>query len=166
MRWELMGSDLAGALQAAGLLSDQRDTMSHDRTNESKPYTLHIDEPLFRQQRELLARIADLTGRGRRYKPMPGDGPLLEGLVELTDAIADQAHDRHGIDCLLTDEDDDRCECEKPGFFYSGIPGILAHMENGRLSEGAGVNRCDLCQRYPSDAAALEKLRELGHVPP
>ena len=46
------------------------------------------------------------------------------------------------------------------------VPGILAHMENGHLAEGAVVNRCDLCQRYPSDEAAFEKLRELGHVPP
>jgi hypothetical protein len=29
------------------------------------------------------------------------DVTLLEGLIELTDTIADQAHDRHGIDCLL-----------------------------------------------------------------
>jgi hypothetical protein len=36
---------------------------------------------------------------------MPGDGVLLEGLLELTDAIADQAHDQHGIDCLLSDDD-------------------------------------------------------------
>ena len=88
---------------------------------------------------------------------------MLEGLLELTDAIADQAHDRHGIDCLLADEDDDRCECEKPGFFCSGVPGILAHMEDGHLAEGAQVNRCDLCQRYPSDEAAFERLRELGY---
>ena len=40
--------------------------------------------------------------------------------MELTDAIADHAHDRHGIDCLLVDEEDTRCECEKPGFFCSG----------------------------------------------
>ena len=59
-----------------------------------------------------------------------------------------------------------RCECEEPGFFCSGIPGILAHMEDGRLAKDALVNRCDLCQRYPSDEAAFEKLRELGLVPP
>jgi len=45
------------------------------------------------------------------------------------------------------DGEDEPCECEKPGYFCSGVPG-----------------RCDLCQRYPSDAAALEKLRELGYV--
>ena len=86
---------------------------------------------------------------------------------------ADRAHDRHGIDCLLDGAhaaanggEDDRCECEKAGFFCSGVPGILAHMNNGRLAEGAVVNRYDLCQRYPSDEAAFEKLRELGYGPP
>jgi hypothetical protein len=129
-------------------------------------YTLNIDGKLFRSQRELLMKIADLARQKRPYIPTPGDGALLEGLLELTDAIADQAHDQHGIDCLLGDEDDERCDCEKPGFFCSGIPGILAHMENDRLAEGAKVNRCDLCQRYPSDEAAFEKLRELGYGPP
>jgi hypothetical protein len=82
-------------------------------------------------------------------------------LLSLTDEIADEAHDRHGIDCRLVDDDQTRCECESPGFFCSGVPGILAHMENGRLAVGTQVNRCDLCQRYPSDEAAFEKLREL-----
>ena len=64
-------------------------------------YTLNIDGNLFRSQRELLMKIADLARRKRPYKPIPGDGVLLEGLLELTEAIADQAHDQHGIDCLL-----------------------------------------------------------------
>jgi hypothetical protein len=67
---------------------------------------------------------------------------------------------------LKDEQEDDRCECQDPGFFHSGVPGILAHMENGRLAEGAGVERCDLCQRYPSDEAALMRLRELGYGPP
>ena len=166
IRWKLMGRDLVAAIRAAGVRGDQANATSHGRMNGVQPYALHLDGPLFRRQRELLLKIADLVRRGRRWKPLPGDGQLLEGLIELTDAVADQAHDRHGIDCLLTDEDDGRCECEKPGFFCSGVPGILAHMENGHLPEGAVVNHCDLCQRYPSDAAALEKLRELGHNPP
>ena len=57
------------------------------------------------------------------------------------------------------------CECEKPGYFCSGVPGIIAHVENGRLAQGAKVERCDLCQRYPSDQAALKKLQELGIAP-
>ena len=56
----------------------------------------------------------------------------------------------------------DRCDCELPGFYHSGVPGILARMENGRLAAGAGVERCDQCQRYPSDEAALVRIRELG----
>ena len=135
-----------------------------DTVNELKQYSLNIDGPLFRKQRELLMKIADLVRQKRPYGPTPGDEVLLEGLLGLTDELADQAHDQHGIDCLLVDEDHDRCECEKPGFFCSGIPGILAHMENGRLAEGAKVNRCDLCQRYPSDEAALEKLRQLDRA--
>lgn len=54
------------------------------------------------------------------------------------------------------------CECEQPGHFRSGVPGILARVENGRLAEGATVERCDSCRRYPSDKAAFEKLVELG----
>ncbi len=57
------------------------------------------------------------------------------------------------------------CACEKPSYFCSGIPGILAHLENGRLAPGAKVERCDQCERYPSDTAARAKLVELGLVP-
>jgi len=64
-------------------------------------YDLNLDGPAFRAQRKLLMKIADLVHRNRPYEPAPGDERLLEGLLGLTDAIADQAHDRHGIDCLL-----------------------------------------------------------------
>lgn len=56
------------------------------------------------------------------------------------------------------------CECQLPGAFYTGVPGILAALENGRVAPGAVVERCDFCQQYPSDAAALAKLQELGLV--
>ncbi len=56
----------------------------------------------------------------------------------------------------------DVCDCEAAGFFCAGVPGILAHLENGRVAPGAKVERCDLCQRFPDDAAALAKLQELG----
>ena len=69
--------------------------------NEQRQYTLHIDGKLFRGQRELLMRLLALVHGKQAYQPKPGDEGLLEGLVNLTDAIADQAHDRHGIDCLL-----------------------------------------------------------------
>ena len=54
------------------------------------------------------------------------------------------------------------CDCEQPGYFRSGVPGILARVKNGRLVDGAKVERCDSCERYPSDKAAFETLVELG----
>ena len=69
--------------------------------NNTKPYALNLDGPLFRAQRKLLVKIADLVHRKQPYEPAPGDDALLEGLFGLTDSIADQAHDQHGIDCLL-----------------------------------------------------------------
>lgn len=54
------------------------------------------------------------------------------------------------------------CECEQPGYFHCGVPGILAHLEGGKLEPGSAVERCDLCQLYPTDEAALKRLRELG----
>lgn len=54
------------------------------------------------------------------------------------------------------------CDCQQPGTFSCGIPGILARIENGRLVSKSDVERCDVCCRYPSDAAAVKKLRDLG----
>ena len=62
----------------------------------------------------------------------------------------------------VNDEADEKCECRQPGHFCCGVPGILAHIENNRLAPGCQVERCDLCELYPSDQAALEKLIELG----
>jgi len=58
------------------------------------------------------------------------------------------------------------CDCEQPGLFFSGVPGIIARLEHGWLPIGVDVERCDACQRYPSDEAALAHLRELGMAPP
>ena len=66
-----------------------------------KRYDLQLDGPLFRAQRELLLKIANLAQDKQPYELAPGDLDLLDGLINLTDAIADQAHDEHGIDCLL-----------------------------------------------------------------
>ncbi len=145
-------------------------------------YALRIDGPLLASQRRLLLKVFDTVFRGDPYVPEAlNDQDLLQGIIFLLDEIADQAHDRHGIASLLEpdeagepeepDEADNTenpaphnrytCECEQPGCFCCGIPGILAHLENGRLAEGAKVERCGLCCRYPSDAAALERLREV-----
>lgn len=53
-------------------------------------YRLRIDLQLFLAQRALLIQVTDLAQRQRPYWPVPGDGDLLNGLLELTDAIVDQ----------------------------------------------------------------------------
>ena len=68
---------------------------------DTHPYHLTIDGLTFRQQRELLLKLHGLAGGGVPYLPASGDQELIEGLIGLTDEMADQAHDVHGIDCLL-----------------------------------------------------------------
>ncbi len=71
----------------------------------SKSYTLELDGPLFRAQREQLLRIHHAAGQGETVTLGPKEHELLEGLLGLTDSIADQAADRDGIDCLLLEQD-------------------------------------------------------------
>ena len=59
--------------------------------NDTERYDLHLDGQLFRAQRELLLRLAELARRKQPYQPVPGDENLLDGLVALTDSLADQA---------------------------------------------------------------------------
>ena len=101
-----------------------------------------------------------------------GDGePIderLDGLTPLSseeiDALCERLNSLTDTpDCESTDG---RCDCELPGMFCSGVPGILACLKNGRLTPGARVERCDACERYPSDQAALQKLIELGIAAP
>jgi hypothetical protein len=59
--------------------------------------------------------------------------------------------------------DTERCDCELPGYFCCGVPGVLAHLEDGKVSlDCFRVERCDACERFESDAAAEAGLRELG----
>jgi len=82
------------------------------------------------------------------------DGPLLPGVAQLLVPFdPDQAEIPEPLE---------PCECELPGYFHCGVPGILAHLEHGRIVPGFHVERCDACQRFESDAAAEAKLRELG----
>ncbi len=132
---------------------------------EPASYALRIDGPLLRNQRRLLGRLFEAASSDARDSlDAHDDRDLLMGIVELLDEIADQAHDRHGIDCL--EPGGGRCECEEAGYFNCGVPGILAHLTDGRLPADASVERCDLRRRYPSDEAARQKLRELGYIPP
>lgn len=66
---------------------------------------------------------------------------------------------------IVRREGDFVCDCELEGEFHSGIPGILAYVHDGKLDRGSVVERCDLCERYPSDEAARARLIELGIAP-
>ena len=46
---------------------------------------------LFHVQRELLTKIADLARKNQPYTPASGDEQLLDGLLEMTDALFDVA---------------------------------------------------------------------------
>lgn len=52
------------------------------------------------------------------------------------------------------------CEaCEEPGYFTSGVPGVLAHVVKGSIE--SSVERCDVCERYETDADARNALHEV-----
>jgi hypothetical protein len=55
----------------------------------------HLDGPLFRRQRQLLLTLIETSKQGKAYAPNRADQNLLNGLVNLTDSIADQAHENH-----------------------------------------------------------------------
>lgn len=84
-----------------------------------------------------------------------------QGMVTLI-GTCDHQWQAEVVDAEPGESPDEKCDCELPGYFCSGVPGILAHMENGRLADDSGVERCDLCQRYPTDESALESLRRRG----
>jgi hypothetical protein len=54
------------------------------------------------------------------------------------------------------------CDCQTPGLFQSGVPGVLAQVVQGRLVPDTPVWHCPRCRRYPHDDAALAALRALG----
>lgn len=61
-------------------------------------YWFSLDGPLLRKQRAVLDKyIGKLANTCSDYA-------MLHGLANLLDDIADQAHDKYGIDCLLTRE--------------------------------------------------------------
>lgn len=77
--------------------------------DEPQGYTFSLDGSLFRRQRQFLLFLMERSrDKGKPRPQLPADAEeMLEGLISLTDEIADQAHDRYGIDCLLT-------SCESP----------------------------------------------------
>ena len=68
-------------------------------------YALIIDGPQFRAQRQLLLNLLQWAQQPTRLPPDSNHEDLLEGLINLTDEIADQAHDHYGVDCLIDEKD-------------------------------------------------------------
>lgn len=58
----------------------------------------NVDGPLFRRQRLLLDSWAHAKGSWLSDEQQD----LIDGLIHFLDAIADELHDQHGVDCLLT----------------------------------------------------------------
>ena len=89
---------VAYVLSRYDLVPDDRQPLAAER----QQYSLgNIDGPMFRKQRELLLTLIRISKEGRAHAANHAEQELLSGLVNLTDAIADQAHDKHGVDCLL-----------------------------------------------------------------
>ena len=67
---------------------------------------INLDGPLFKQQRLLILRLLEWFRADEDTSlDASRDADLLEGLTELLDAIADQAHDNYQVDCLITEDD-------------------------------------------------------------
>ena len=79
-------------------------------------YALNIDGPLLVDQRRLLLKVMDAVCGGKPYvAESPRDEELLQGLMSLLDDIADQAHDRYGLDSLVKPEPDESAEGREDG---------------------------------------------------
>ena len=67
-----------------------------------RSFDLAIDGALLQAQRRRLMELMDALHRGKQMQLDLDDQNLLEGLINLTDEIADQAADHYGIDSLLS----------------------------------------------------------------
>jgi hypothetical protein len=55
------------------------------------------------------------------------------------------------------------CPCEDTSaYLYSGVPGILAHIDPATGKAVGAVQRCDLCCRFRYDEDAQDNLKKLG----
>ena len=86
--------------------------------------------------------------------------PQFETAAPLTPAEIGSLCER--LNMPEPEECEELCDCEIAGFFCAGVPGILAHLKDGRVAPSALVERCDMCCRFASDEEAKNRLRELG----
>jgi hypothetical protein len=94
---------LETALSTPGIMEEYGDPrigeflVAEPAGSDLQHYTLRIDGPLLRKQRQALLDVVHpkLSGETRK---------LIEGVSELLDEIADQAHDRYGLASLLEED--------------------------------------------------------------
>jgi hypothetical protein len=103
--------DFSAARAFHGTLEEGDDTINYRILNKfegkEKLFLFSLDAVEFKRQREL---ILELTEEAKEEKFSSSRHQVLDGLTNLLDAIADQAHDVYGMDVLL---DADQCEgCE------------------------------------------------------
>lgn len=90
-----------------------------------------------------------------------GDWSVFEGPPEDEDRLRLVAFDAGKAE---VPDELQPCACSQPGHFHCGVPGVIAHLENGRLPPHGQVERCDQCGRYPDDEAARQQLIDRGLV--
>jgi len=88
------------ACSTPGILDDYGNPIFGTFLVAGPSYSLNIGGPELRRQLELLQNLQGAARAQMPYWLSAGETESLEGLVNLTDEIADQAHDCHGIDCL------------------------------------------------------------------
>jgi len=110
--------------------------------NAIQSYDLIVGGPELRTQRGLLLRLAEALHGGKRPQLDPDDVEPLEGLINLTDAIADQAADDYGIDCLLS---------------------VSEEPETSDVEDESRQERERLIQQAEENGVKAEQLDELVH---
>ncbi|MCA9078012.1 MAG: hypothetical protein R3C02_26340 [Planctomycetaceae bacterium] len=110
----------------------------------------------FEDERGVLTIVGDLVYYDGMFY---GDWSVFDGPVSDEDA---HRHILFESDKAVVPDKFRLCACMEPGYFHCGVPGVLAHLENGRVPPDAKVERCDQCGRYPSDHAARAVLLEQG----
>ena len=95
-----------GTTRERGIAGSTAFRSSYQGDNTHERHYRQNRRPALPQPALLLMKIADSAQQKQPYLPAANDSDLLEGLINLTDDIADEAHDDHGIDCLLEEDED------------------------------------------------------------
>jgi hypothetical protein len=155
---KLDGADVDTALRLAGHSRD-----STDANADAAPLSAHQLATVLASLRhwQEITRQAELGETLLQYIPANLQLHCMEH-GPLSHAEIDELCEQLNCNPDAVSVRQEPCECQTPGYYCSGVPGILAHLQDDRLAPGAKVERCELCRRFLSDEAALARLRELG----